>query len=330
MVFVHHFVQYFLAAHGGAWIYGFAERGILGVDVFFVISGFIMFYVVTERPEFDVVEFGLARFFRIVPAYWFFTFLLIVAKAASPNGFTNTNWTTESLASSLVFLPALNPASGTPLPPLIVGWSLNLEILFYLTLGLSLAAGRMVGFALTAVLCCVFSALVPIPYGLMVEFALGMLLGLAWRSAPRAFAEIGRMPWIGIAVSLASAVILVGAPLHLRPVGAFLLVAAGLCLEPLARKLHPSVLHLGDISYSTYLLHIIVLGLAYAVFADAGTWLEGAAIFALTAGITVAASHLSHRYIERGHAVRTVHERLLRKLATASFRQAGGLRAPRP
>ena len=329
MVFLHHFIQYFLAAHWGAWAHAFAERGILGVDIFFVVSGFIMFHVVTERPRFDAVEFGLARFFRIVPAYWFFTLVVILAKALSPSGFTNTEWTVESLASSLVFVPAVNPASGTPLPTLIVGWSLNLEIVFYLTLCLCLAAGRKVGFALTAAFCFVLSALVPIPYGLMAEFALGMMLGIAWRSAPGAFAEIGRKPWIGIVVSLLSIVILVGAPLQLRPVGAFLLVAAGLFLEPLARKLHPRVLHLGDISYSTYLLHIIVLGLAYAAFEDARTWLEGAAIFALTAGVTVAASHLSFRYIERGHAVRAVHEHLRRRLSAKPLLQARGLAARR-
>jgi len=329
MVFLHHFVQYFLTAHGGAWTYAFAERGILGVDVFFVVSGFIMFYVVNERPGFGAVEFGLARFFRIVPAYWFFTFVLVLAKAASPSGFTNTEWTVDSLASSLVFVPVVNPASGTPLPPLIVGWSLNLEILFYLMLCLFLVAGRTAGFALTAASCGLLSALVPIPYGLMVEFALGMLLGLAWRSAPGAFAEIGRKPWIGVAVALLSIVILVGAPLQVRPVGAFLLVAAGLFLEPLARKLHPSLLHLGDISYSTYLLHIIVLGLAYAAFKDARTWLEGTAIFALTATVTVAASHLSFQYIERGRAVRAAHEHLLRRITAMPLFQPRGLAARR-
>lgn len=323
MVFLHHFVQYFLAAHLDAWAHASAERGILGVDIFFVVSGFIMFYVVTERPRFDAVEFGLARFFRIVPAYWFFTLVLILAKAMLPSGFTNTEWTDESLASSLLFVPAVNPATGTPVPPLIVGWSLNLEIAFYLTLCVCLAAGRTAGFALTAIFCFVLSALVPIPYGLMAEFALGMLLGLAWRSAPGAFAEIGRRPWIGIALSLLSIVILVGAPLQLRPVGAFLLVAAGLFLEPLAKKLHPRVLYLGDISYSTYLLHIIVLGLAFAAFKDAQTWLEGAAIFALTAGVTVAASHLSFRYIERGRAVRAAHEYLLRRSRASRLSRPG-------
>ena len=329
LVFLHHFVQYFLADNGATWAYRFAERSVLGVDVFFVISGFIMFYVVTDGPRFDVVEFGLARFFRIVPAYWLFTLLLIVAKALSPSGFTNTEWTVESLASSLAFLPAVNPASGTPLPPLIVGWSLNLEMLFYLTLAVSLVAGRTVGLVLTAALCCIVSVLVPIPYGLMVEFALGMLLGLAWRSAPRAFGQFGRLPWIGVAVALASTVILVLAPLHLRPLGAFLLVAAGLCLEPLARKLRPGMLYLGDISYSTYLLHVIVLGLAYAAFGGAGTWLEVAAILALTAGVTVCASHYSHRYIERGRVVRLAHGHLLRKLAAASGRRSRELSARR-
>ena len=51
-----------------------------GVDIFFVISGFIMVYIL--KPDTRPGAFWLQRFTRIVPLYWFATAVALLLVAA--------------------------------------------------------------------------------------------------------------------------------------------------------------------------------------------------------------------------------------------------------
>lgn len=106
---------------------------------------------------------------------------------------------------------------------------------------------------------------------------------IAWRGAPAA---------------------LVGAPLELRPLGAFLVVTAPLFLEVACKRMPRALLYLGDVSYSTYLLH-----------GSARTLWHGATLLVFTAAHTAALSHLSYRYIERNRMLGFLHQRALRRLS---------------
>jgi exopolysaccharide production protein ExoZ len=107
-----------------------------GVAVFFVISGFIMTYITRK----DASQFLTHRFIRIVPLYWMSTLAMVAAAAlASTATWADTTW--SNLARSLLFIPYRNGA-GNIEPLLGLGWTLNLEMLFYLLFGAMLFVSR--------------------------------------------------------------------------------------------------------------------------------------------------------------------------------------------
>ncbi|MCD2517738.1 acyltransferase [Massilia sp. G4R7] len=117
--------------------------GAMGVDLFFVISGFIMVYTtrhVAGTPR-DAFDFLVRRFARIWPLYAVIT-LAWLTVAHSGFGWL-TNWPPfKALLLSLSFQPVdiENPLYFSASLPL--GWTLNFEMYFYVVFGLCLLAGR--------------------------------------------------------------------------------------------------------------------------------------------------------------------------------------------
>lgn len=104
---------------------------VAGVDIFFVISGFVMAH--SSRSLHGKVgawkTFLLRRLARVVPLYWLMTALVIVLLDVMHVPVWADTTLTQIVASFL-FFPAANP-DGVPLPVLDIGWSLNYEMLFY-------------------------------------------------------------------------------------------------------------------------------------------------------------------------------------------------------
>ena len=114
-----------------------------GVDLFFVISGFVMVHASAEwfaRPGARGV-FVKRRLIRIVPLYWLATLLVFFGALLRPDLFNSTTANVPELLKSLFFIP-YRKESGHMFPMLFVGWTLNYEMYFYLFFGLSLAFGR--------------------------------------------------------------------------------------------------------------------------------------------------------------------------------------------
>lgn len=109
------------------------DVGSRGVDVFFVISGFIIAYIGAKKPE----HFFVRRLIRIVPFYWAATLAVFAAATVLPQFFRSTDASLQHLLPSLLFFPHLS-ASGEVQPTLILGWSLNFEMYFYVLFGLAL------------------------------------------------------------------------------------------------------------------------------------------------------------------------------------------------
>jgi exopolysaccharide production protein ExoZ len=110
--------------------------GAAGVDLFFIISGFIMVYAsepLFGRPAGPQVFF-LRRLIRIAPLYWAVSAVFIVFFLVTPNGFATTiaasNTSIGTIIASFMFLPFPRP-DGAMLPLLGVGWTLNYEVFFY-------------------------------------------------------------------------------------------------------------------------------------------------------------------------------------------------------
>src|SRR4051812_14172721 len=111
------------------------DIGSRGVDVFFVISGFIIAYIGTSKPE----QFLIRRLIRVVPFYWAATLCVFAMVVISPASFRSATSDVGHLIASLVFLPHTNPVTGEMHPTLELGWSLNFEMFFYILFAIGLA-----------------------------------------------------------------------------------------------------------------------------------------------------------------------------------------------
>lgn len=117
--------------------------GAMGVDIFFLISGFIM--VITTKTDEGTLrsssQFLLKRFVRVWPTYAIATLAAVLL--LRPEGFITSTAGQLAILKSLAFLPVSN----TPAPYFGVvyglGWTLNFEMYFYFVLALTLLAGRI-------------------------------------------------------------------------------------------------------------------------------------------------------------------------------------------
>ena len=110
--------------------------GFFGVDIFFVLSGFVMALVVSQGQS--AKKFAINRIARIVPLYWVLTTGILILAAIKPDLFASTTANLTNYLKSLLFIPYFNE-SGELYPMLAVGWTLNYEMFFYLSVWLCLA-----------------------------------------------------------------------------------------------------------------------------------------------------------------------------------------------
>jgi exopolysaccharide production protein ExoZ len=226
-----------------------------GVDIFFVISGFIMVHISHERER-SGGQFMADRIIRIVPIYWLLTLLAYFSGAdkTRPIG---------DLFRSLI--------DG--------GWTLNLEMYFYLIFAVSLAASReekqrlaiVVGVLASVVATSIWAPGRYWPfYGneIVFEFVIGMVLA---RSVDRIQSIKPIAAWVmvfagGIVMvlepvdRLGSRLLSDGLPAGLIVAGAISLNAAG------KRVVAPAALLLGSISYALYLSHVLVFEAINGIF----------------------------------------------------------------
>jgi len=100
--------------------------GAIGLDLFFVISGFIMTIIApnyTENKNWK--DFLVKRALRIIPLYWLLSVFSVVMSVAKGATFTG-----EKILKTLLFIPFFD-GEAFVFPIIPVGWSLSLEIYFY-------------------------------------------------------------------------------------------------------------------------------------------------------------------------------------------------------
>jgi exopolysaccharide production protein ExoZ len=250
-----------------SWLYNPIEGlefGTAGVDVFFILSGFIMFVAARDEPT---PEFFRRRIVRIVPLYWIATAAVVILKIAT-TGAPDSNYLTR-LMLSLAFVPHYNSATPAEIFPVLVpGWTLNYEMFFYVIFGIGLALRGVVLFPL--ILIPVLVALHPLAISngnpaaitytdpLMLEFLLGLLLGKAYIQHPFA-AGIALLAPIG-AVAILASDLLEGSRILESGLPALAVVAGALAFEQSGGLPRLRLLKLlGDASYSIYLFHTLAL-----------------------------------------------------------------------
>ena len=119
------------------------EKGFAGVDLFFIISGFIMVYVTAgrERGAASAADFLIARATRIYPLWWLFmgiTAIYFMAIHGVPGDPIQFQQAGHSEAVYLLNSALLLPQAGHP--ALGIGWTLIHEMYFYVVFGAFLFA----------------------------------------------------------------------------------------------------------------------------------------------------------------------------------------------
>ncbi len=318
----------------------------LAVDLFMVLSGFLMFRswsrgLLSERAFFDrAVQFYKARFFRIAPLYYL---LLLVCYIFLPSltamydfiqktmpppwaqGLSDYNpsagWNFDSirwlyLHATFTFGLVPGMEASTPLPD----WSLSLEMQFYfvfpvlfwlmlrtpllllstLVAGAAIVAPLFFGNYLTPGAVAHFGQPSLLPYRLNAFFA-GMLI--AYYLSLRLNGQLTQRTSIILIITSAVCI----APLTKPVILAYVLFAL-LCTQRLpfltaALGLTPLRI-LGNISYSIYLVHLLVVIpcvywlLTFSFFLQLSADIRFVVAFCLSAPIVCGLSYVLYRYVE--------------------------------
>jgi len=307
--------------HTAGYAYQEHNTGAAGVDIFFIISGFVMYFTNWDafRKPGASGNFLLRRIIRIVPTYWAYTTLMTALLLFLPHMFQEMKFGIREAIGSYLFLLFVN-TNGQVGPNIGVGWTLSFEMYFYLLFSLLLFLPRrfsLVG--LGAIFTCgiavrLFLSDIPpqvqlFTNPLLLEFFLGCCLG--------ALARTNRFPAVPAAIgfcALGVAAIIATGQLNIigdrfDPYRVFFWGIPAACLLYGAVALEArKVLHvprfltaLGDSSYSIYLIQVFTLPIVGKSWKVLGLTGNTEPWVAFTAGIagTVCVAHVLYRIFEK-------------------------------
>lgn len=285
------------------------ERGQFGVDLFFVLSGCIMWTSTAER-ETTPASFLARRIARVVPLYWLATIgaAVVTTEPAFRFGLAVDPAT---LASSLLFIPDWSPkADGVVAPILAVGWTLNLEMAFYalfaagLLLRPALRLPAIGGCLVAASILGLFvetrsPAIEAYTNSAVVEFAFGMALGRFYQIGALRGEGGGALIAAGVALALLAPFDLDWRGFTFGPAAAAIVAGFILLEERLAAKPARTASSLGDASYSLYLTHTMALAVMTFAIGRFGVAGDGAILVAIEVIVASLAAVMVYRLIER-------------------------------
>jgi len=296
----------------------FLYMGVVGVDLFFLISGFVMTHVALSgaRGGPAARRFIYNRAARIYPVYWAVTLLLMILYAGKLYFFDEATPFPNPLATFL-----LTPSNYYPLVP--VGWTLVHEMYFYVVFALFVfwsapkLSQLLAGWAALILAALFFGAFsanawTKIAFNpLTFEFIAGAVIALMMRRSVTQLA--GPAIIAGIAL-FAVEVLFFADRLYPSVMGQFALRAAiftppfalilygAAALERTGASPAPKWLRrTGDASYSLYLIHVpifLVVGKLISI-AVPDTRLDNTLLIAAFAVCALAAGFALHHFVER-------------------------------
>lgn len=321
LVVVAHTTEYPLAVGAPApfWTGRLSE---LGVEIFFVISGFII-TIVCGPARFNLKTFLWRRLVRVVPLYWICTTAVLALALTVPSIFKTTTGAASDYVLSLLFVP--HAAQGDTLsnhwsPMLKPGWTLNLEMFFYLLVAALFWCPdrRLRSMIVTAVLGMLLVVRITVDttrYGVLdfyaninfFAFVFGVWLAEAnqeERSGNRRVPVVLLMTGGGAVLATIALFAMQGEPptVPLAFPAAALMVFTAVEAERLGwLPTWPALTRIGDASYSLYLTHLFTLGLLWAAIRHLAP-IQGyvhviGVVVSVLAAVGVAL--LSYRLIER-------------------------------
>jgi exopolysaccharide production protein ExoZ len=245
-----------------------ASFGASGVHIFFVISGFVMFYTSFAKrgSAFSPRRFLVRRLIRIYPIYIFYALCFLLAYTALGAGYRIT---TGQIVGSLLLIPYYSSSIIGP------GWTLSYEIYFYLCFAVLMTLDYMRGLVAITLffLGSIAAGFVLRPDEPILRVATNPLLMEFVAGAWIAFCVIygraigGILPNVITLVGVAGFVIGLAAGYSRFPstlVWALpsALLVAGLVFREFggqSSKLISAISFLGNSSYSLYLLHVMLI-----------------------------------------------------------------------
>lgn len=259
------------------------DFGYGGVDMFFVISGFIMVRT-TQNKDVTPLVFIKKRIIRIVPLYYFFTLATAATAMAVPQAFNSTHPEFSHIVKSLLFIP-FEKTPDRVYPLYYLGWTLNFELLFYLIFSISLLLARPIRLlSITALLVTLVAMGTQVQnlaeHGvaayfytrpILLDFAFGMFV--AW-SFPRSARVSDPKPWWCLLAAGATWFVWGGEvfPVAILPIApttdtvfrfgvpSALIVAGATGLELAGFRIGNNLMRRsGDASYSIYLSHYFLI-----------------------------------------------------------------------
>lgn len=320
------------------WLNNIGLQGSRGVQLFFIVSAFTLFYSLSRKYETGVIEikdFFVRRFFRIAPAFYFaFLFYFCYASVMDLIGSAGItkDYTIGRIFSTLTFTGLLQPEWLYSLVP--GGWSISAEMLFYLFIPLFFMIVRKVKTAVFLVMATLVISGLSTFFVLYFDvlgggnlrenylfywfpnqlpvFTLGILLFYLLKDQLDHVAEKTQSKSQGIILfSLVFLGILalmggVGGPYfpsHFLFGLGFTLLAYGLGVREKHFLVNRFIIFIGKISFSMYLIHFFVLDIINKWFMK--QWLEIlpnsvvlVAVFLSTFLVSILLSYLLYRLIE--------------------------------
>lgn len=267
------------------------ENGNSGVDLFFVISGFIM--LLSSRRLMGLADgwrrFIVLRLIRIAPMYWLTTTAKLASIIAVPAMALHTRPNGWNTVASFLFIPSRD-AVGVVRPVLDVGWTLSFEMLFYVVFAAAMLLGRdpvvvvapiMAALALASlVVQADWPTITTLANPLVLEFVFGLLVGRAlMHGRNQRHALWMWMTVLGFGLGCLALAPTDGQWERVAVWGvaaAAVLYAAVLGEQWLGPRIPNLAVEIGEASYSLYLTHGFVLPVIGLVVAHAG--LKGDAI----------------------------------------------------
>lgn len=303
------------------WINSWTRYGFLGVELFFFISGMVIF---RSAANASARGFLLSRVVRLFPAYWVlvtFSFLL-VRLAGNPGGLG------VSLQAYVFNLTMLQTYRGTDLVDGVY-WTLAVELAFYAIVWITLAVGQgknlfavLTGWLAISIAMSVPAVQQQVP-SMLAQWS-QMYLALKWAPyfvAGACCALLGgereqvRRVWAVLGLSAATA-IWQGArytasnvaplyppdsynpPVAAITVGVFLVVVFLVATGRASRIGRPWMVTAGAITYPLYLVHQNLGFVMFDAFADVNRWL----LLVVATLSSVAVAWIVHRWVERPFA----------------------------
>ena len=278
-----------------------------GVDIFFVISGFIMYVAARNEKHFDFLG---RRIIRVVPLYWGATLVFLAINTNFHIWWINSEVFTH-LLQSLFFVPHYSPSHPDQIwPYLIPGWTLNYEMFFYLVFFFGLMAKRALLVSSLAILSMVFLGIIIEPQSaimkeytnpIMLEFLCGVWVAYAYLNGflnknLSVLVLIGFLGLFLLPFATEEDLVVAG-----RIACSTMIIAGAASLGE--RTPHNKLLNLlGDASYSIYLTHAIFsLSWSSKIWHQVPVegWLQFSGWIILTLAISSVTGIVVHLYFEK-------------------------------